>query len=465
MDVYFNKPYFFGQKELEILSQDKYPINVRPVQFTYREPSKVDETNDPDYGVVGYMGDGDVEQAQYNIIMSLEDKFKDVDDIIGTLNDDIEQIGQGLDVFEAGVDQQFRADEHLASQRYLEFEEFEASANQQFRDDEHLSSQRYLEFEEFEASASQQFRDDEHLASQRYQEFGVFEAGVDQQFRADDHQASQRYLEFDVFEAGVDRRFRADELLTSERYQEFGDFERIVDRRFSGDERLASQRYQEFKEFEASASKPRPPGPPPDPPPGPPPVPPSGPDPSSGSNTHWYVIAIVSIILLGAAGVATYKFIKDQEGIAAGKSPAGISALVKSSLQGSISTESGSERSERGGVFKRMIGLLFILAGIVGIIYLILRSSDTENNDDNNDDDKGGKDGDKDDEDKDDAEDKDDDGKGDTAGGPNWVLVLIIGAVSVVIIVVIIGVMIVTSKKVEVIASDEPAAAAETYWE
>jgi len=103
MDLHYNKQHMFGNKELEILKQDNYRIENKPLQMNYkmREPSKVQEDMDEDSGIVGYMGDDeDIEQAQYNVMSLLTDKLGGVDDRIDKLLQQTETVKQNKEKLE-----------------------------------------------------------------------------------------------------------------------------------------------------------------------------------------------------------------------------------------------------------------------------------------------------------------------------------------------------------------------------
>lgn len=81
--------------EPQPVGSDNKPLVDKPLQINLREPSEVDADFQNDSGIVGNMGDEDIEQAQYNVMSLITDKFIGLNKRIDKLNKELEiEIGK-----------------------------------------------------------------------------------------------------------------------------------------------------------------------------------------------------------------------------------------------------------------------------------------------------------------------------------------------------------------------------------
>jgi len=86
MDTNYNPQVMFGRRTLSIENQENKPVQIK------FKPSAVDENITKDEGVVGYMGDEDLNQSEYNIVSNFTDKLDIIDNRIEVIYGQIDSI-------------------------------------------------------------------------------------------------------------------------------------------------------------------------------------------------------------------------------------------------------------------------------------------------------------------------------------------------------------------------------------
>lgn len=120
MNQTFNNQVMFGRREWSILTDNNKPEPIekegrpladKPLVVEDRKPSEVDNEYNGGPNIVGYMGDDeDIEQAKYDVISEVNNKFTTLDDRIIKISSEIEEMMVQLRKYNQGTIAQMEND-------------------------------------------------------------------------------------------------------------------------------------------------------------------------------------------------------------------------------------------------------------------------------------------------------------------------------------------------------------------